>query len=409
MKIFFVTSYGFNQRMRNFEEFVMARILAKKNWQVYALAKNEIDKTEHVHEENIDIFKTAATLPGVFHIIKILFFARPDVVHIFNARNNHLGIIAALLCKLTFRPFFFSEYGLLHDHYLVTDRDNPFPLSAKLIKDGPIFSFWKIFRDLNLSANLKNYLFHFPMSHAKKIVFVSRHNIEIAQEIGLKNSIYLPYIFDDERWDTTPTTNHDKAGKLNELLTNTSMNPILFIGQLKLRKGWDVILETLPHIDNRLNVKLIFITSSVGDQEPPELTAKIDTLGIRNQIIFLGRVTDENLKAAYESAKLVVVPSRYEGFGLAVTEAWAMKKPVVASDVAAINEHCVDGENCLLVKPEHPKDLALAIEKILLNDKLALRLVMGGNKSFQELQSEPAINKWLELYFAEIREKTNNL
>ncbi|MBI5221641.1 MAG: glycosyltransferase family 4 protein [Candidatus Magasanikbacteria bacterium] len=404
-----MTSYGFNSRMRNFEEFIVARILAKKNWQVYALAKNEVDKTEHVYEENIDIFKTVAILPGIFHIIKILLFVRPNVVHIFNARNNHLGIIAALLCKLAFKPFLFSEYGLLHDHYLVTDRDNPFPLSEKLIKDGPIFSFWKTFRDPHLSANLKNYFFHFPLSHAKKIVFVSKHNIEIAEKIGLKNSAYLPYIFDDERWGAMSTIDHEKTGKLGELLANTSSNPILFIGQLKLRKGWDIILEALPYINNGLKVKLIFITSSADDQEPPELTVKIDTLGIRDKVIFLGRATGKDLKTAYESSKLVVVPSRYEGFGLAVTEAWAIKKPVVASDVIAINEHCVNEENCLLVKPEDPKSLAQAIEKILLNDQLALRLVSGGSKSFQELQSEPMINQWLEFYSAAIREKTSSL
>lgn len=396
MRILVITSYGFNARMRNFIEFIVARLLAKNNWEVFALARPDMQKTESYVINGIKVFKTPYFLPGIMHIIKILFAKRPDIIHIFNPRNNRFGFAAAILAKIFRIPLVFTEYGLLHDHYLVSDRDNPFPISLKLRKDGPIFKFLKIFRDKNIIKNFKNYLFHCPMSRADKILFISKHNIEIAKILGFKNIIYLPHIFDDERWKTQDISTANKSEKLKILEKNKDKNLILFIGQIKLRKGWDVILETISYIDKNLNPELIFISPT--EKETEEVSQKIDALKIRNKIIFLGKVEGEELKKIYEMSKLVVVPSRYEGFGLAVIEAWEMKKPVVASDVVAINEHVRDGYNGLLVPPENSKLLAQAIEKIIKDEKLCDDLIQGGNETLIKLKSVEARNQWINFY-----------
>ena len=396
MRILIVTSYGFNPRMRNFIEFIVARLLAKNGWEVFALARPDMQKTESYITNGIKVFKTPYFLLGIMHIIKILFMKRPDIIHIFNPRNNRFGFAAAMLAKIFRIPLVFTEYGLLHDHYLVSDRDNPFPLSLKLNKNGPIFKFLKIFRNKNIIKNLKNYLFHCPMVKADKILFISKHNIEVAEILGFKNIAYLPHIFDDERWETQDLSIINKSEKLKILDKNKNKNLILFIGQIKLRKGWDVILEAMPYIDKNLNPKLIFI--SPIEKETEEVSRKIDALIIRDEIVFLGKVEGEELKKIYEMSKLVVVPSRYEGFGLAVIEAWEMKKPVVASDVVAINEHVKNGYNGLLVPPGNPKLLAQAIEKVIKDEKLCANLIQGGNESLSKLKSPELINLWISFY-----------
>lgn len=397
MMILIITSYGFNNRMRNFFEFIISRILAKNNWKVFAMSKAENGKTESFISDGIKIFSTANPLAGLLHLLKILLFKKPDIIHIFNQRNNPLGIIAAIINKIFQIPLVFTEYGLLHDHYLVSDRDNPFPISSKFNQNGAILSFGKIFRDKNIKANIKNYLFHSPVAKADKIVFVSKHNIELAEKMGLKNIFYLPYIFDDSRWNTKKSPIIKKTDKLTILEKNKNGNAILFIGQMKLRKGWDTILEAMPHIDKNLNPKLIFATSSF-DSEPQELSLKIDKLNIRNNFIFLGKPKNEELKYAYEISKLVAMPSRYEGFGLPAIEAWEMQKPIVATDVIATNEHIRNGYNGLLVPPENPKALAEAIEKLLKDDKLREKLIENGAKSLSDLKSEKIKNQWLEFY-----------
>lgn len=398
MRILIATSYGFNARMRNFIEFTVARLLANNGWHVTAFAESERKGDDFYTTDQIKVFKISNIFKNFFALVKKFLFEKPNVVHVFNMRNNHTGIVVCILCKIFRVPCVFTEYGLLHDHYLVTDRDNPYPLEKKLIKNGPIFNFFKIFRNFKIKINFRNYAFHFVLNHANEIVFISKHNLEIAKLLGFKNLRYLPHIFDESRWaEGDEITEKNEKVETVKNLKGHSYNLILFIGQIKLRKGWDIILEAMRLLDKNLNAKLIFITAT-SDLEPPELKEKIDGLGVRDNVIFLGKVDGPPLKEIYELAKVVVVPSRYEGFGLAVTEAWEMKKPVIASDVPAINEHLVNKTNGLSVLPEDPASLAQAIEITLKDPALRQKITEGGLNTLGKLKSAESQNQWLDFY-----------
>ena len=126
MKILIVTSYGFNLRMRNFIEFIVARLLSQKGWRVTAVAESEQNKKEHFQTDgNISVLKNPSKISIFIFLLKKFIWDRPDIVHVFNMRNNHQGILAAVFSKIFLVPLVFTEYGLLHDHYLITDRDNP--------------------------------------------------------------------------------------------------------------------------------------------------------------------------------------------------------------------------------------------------------------------------------------------
>ena len=397
MKILIATSYGFNLRMRNFIEFIVARLLSQKGWQVTAVAEPEQNKKEYFRTDgNISVFKNPSKISIFIFLLKKFIWDRPDIVHVFNMRNNRQGILAAIFSKIFRVPLVFTEYGLLHDHYLITDRDNPYPLNEKLIIDGPILSFLKIFKNRQIKNNLKNYLFHFGLARADSIIFISKHNLEIAEKLGLRNAIYLPHLFDNQRWPDQDKTALEE-GKRTQMESNKGKNFILFIGQLKLRKGWDIMLEATKNIDDKLNICLLFVTASANKEEK-ELGQKIDALGIRDKIIFLGKVDGYALKEVYEKSAVIVVPSLYEGFGLAVTEAWEMKKPVIASDVPAINEHLINEVNGLSVPPGDPISLALAIEKIFKNPDLRQKITKGGLNTLEKLKSQETQNQWLDFY-----------
>jgi len=71
---------------------------------------------------------------------------------------------------------------------------------------------------------------------------------------------------------------------------------------------------------------------------------------------YLGRVTDEELKALYMTAGCFVLPSRYEGFGLPAVEAMACGCPVVAADIPSLRESC--GDAALYCNPYAAEDIA---------------------------------------------------
>jgi glycosyltransferase involved in cell wall biosynthesis len=77
----------------------------------------------------------------------------------------------------------------------------------------------------------------------------------------------------------------------------------------------------------------------------------------------LGRVSDEHLARLYRGAAAVVYPSRFEGFGMPVTEAMASGAPVVASSHPSLDEAC--GDAAVRADPEDAKALAAAIREAL--------------------------------------------
>jgi len=90
---------------------------------------------------------------------------------------------------------------------------------------------------------------------------------------------------------------------------------------------------------------------------------------------FLGRTTDEELKALYENAACFVFPSKYEGFGIPPLEAMACGCPVVASSAPSIPEIC--GDAALYANSERASEFANQVLKCLhtpgVRDKLADR------------------------------------
>lgn len=82
----------------------------------------------------------------------------------------------------------------------------------------------------------------------------------------------------------------------------------------------------------------------------------------------LGYVTDEELRALYDSASCFVFPSFYEGFGFPALEAMACGCPVVASRAASIPEVCQDA--ALYCDPHSPADIADKIRQVMSDGEL---------------------------------------
>ena len=125
---------------------------------------------------------------------------------------------------------------------------------------------------------------------------------------------------------------------------------------MKLRKGWDVLLRALAEPEAP---DLPFVVVSPSSTQPPDnfLDLAAD-LGVVDRVTYMGRAANQSLAELYRRCEVVVVPSRYEGFGLVPLEAFEAGKPVVASDVPALNEYLADGVNARLVASNDPLELA---------------------------------------------------
>jgi glycosyltransferase involved in cell wall biosynthesis len=129
------------------------------------------------------------------------------------------------------------------------------------------------------------------------------------------------------------------------------------IARLTRQKGLDTLLEAL-----RLSAIPGLRLALVGrGEEEASLRALAAARGIGDRVVFAGFVADPS--AAFAAADAVVLPSRWEGFGLAALEAMAAGRPVIASEAGALPE--VLGETGLLVPPGDAKAWAAALAGML--------------------------------------------
>jgi glycosyltransferase involved in cell wall biosynthesis len=128
---------------------------------------------------------------------------------------------------------------------------------------------------------------------------------------------------------------------------------ILTVATLEPRKNLGTLVEAFEQLGDTGLALAVVGGSGWGPQ--PELD--------RPGIVRLGRVDDDELARLYRGASVVVYPSRFEGFGMPITEAMASGAPVVASAHGSMDE--ASGAAAVRADPESPTAMASAIREAL--------------------------------------------
>ncbi|MEX0786673.1 MAG: glycosyltransferase family 4 protein [Dehalococcoidia bacterium] len=152
---------------------------------------------------------------------------------------------------------------------------------------------------------------------------------------------------------------------------------LLYVGNSDDRnKGSRYLLEALALLKHRTDLRLTVVDRLHAYVVP--LLAR--ELGIEDRVTLTGRLIREELVRRYNQTQLFVSPSLYEGFGLPAAEAMACGTPVLATTAGAYPEIIEDGVSGVLVPPGDAPALAAAIERILADSELQLRLGQAGRR-----------------------------
>lgn len=178
---------------------------------------------------------------------------------------------------------------------------------------------------------------------------------------------------------------------------------ILFVGRLVPQKGIDVLLQAFSiALQKYPNNSLVI----VGDGEL-ELYLKriVRNIGIPHKVSFVKWQSGSTLVRFYQKAKIVVVPSLYEPFGIVALEAMACGKPVIASKTGGLMEIIEDGINGFLIKPGDHLQLAKRIAYLLQYPEM--RHQIGKNaRARATMFSWKSIGKLTMSYYQKMRQLT---
>jgi len=212
-----------------------------------------------------------------------------------------------------------------------------------------------------------------------RVLVVSRHWQELLQaDYGVDADIVHNGV-DAARFAEDPPSGVTQA--LREKIGAGDRFVFLAVGGIEPRKGSVHLLEAMARLGPGA------VLAVVGGHSFQDYTAYRDAalaglpglgLELGRDVVLVGTVADDELRAWYHAADALAFPSLKEGWGLVVLEAMAAGLPVVATDIPVLREYLTPGVDALLVPPADPGALAGAMAGLMADADLRRRLVDAG-------------------------------
>lgn len=163
---------------------------------------------------------------------------------------------------------------------------------------------------------------------------------------------------------------------------------VLFVGRFEVRKGIDTFLSTVEQVAP-IYPDVHFIAA--GEDRP--LRPGEPPFGLQwrqthrdapwiDRVSFPGSVTDDELHRLYAHADVVVLPSRYESFGLVMVEAMMHGKPLISCDTSGIRDVVRNGVDGILVEPGDADALAASLRQLLDDPQRSQELATNGRQRY---------------------------
>lgn len=320
----------------------------KDEFEVRVICFSE-DKSNKCEEINgIKVFKAGVLLNiarqglslSYFRMLKEQIKWKPDIIH-FHYPNPFVAALLILLIPRDVKLY-------LHWHLDITKQKKiyPFikPIETKLLRRANLIAATSpIYRDASK-----------PL-----IPFLNKTQI-------LPSAIDLSKL--DLRAEDIPIIN-----KIKKYANGKKI--VFYVGRHVPHKGVGILIEAEPMIDNNC---IIYI----GGQGP--ITEEIKSKCQSKRIVFLGRLSEQEMRCYYHMADIFAFPSytKAEAFGLTLAEAMYCGAVPVTFNIpgSGVNWVCLNNKTGLEVKNLDVKAYAEAINKLLANDKLRLTLSQNGIK-----------------------------
>jgi glycosyltransferase involved in cell wall biosynthesis len=173
---------------------------------------------------------------------------------------------------------------------------------------------------------------------------------------------------------------------------------VLFVGTLEPRKNIGILLDAYERLLHRLpNVPDLVLVGGASPDAGPWLD-RIERAPLAGHVRHAGYIGHEEREQWYSGARVLVMPSLDEGFGLPVLDAMSAGIPVVASNRGALPE--VTGGAADLFEPDDAEQLAHALERLLTDDAWATSQAVAGLARAATYSWEQTANRLHDAYLS---------
>ncbi|MDO8638480.1 MAG: glycosyltransferase family 1 protein [Candidatus Daviesbacteria bacterium] len=299
-------------------------------------------------------------LPGILKKIN------PDLVHFphFNVPIFYSG------------KFVVTIHDLIHQHYPTNRATTLDPITYRLKKIG----YGKVFSN----ASQKSSKILTPSNFVKNQL-IKEWNIDV------NKIVVTPEAVDDKIFSTEKIMNQKKIDQVIDKF-KIKQPYIFYVGNAHPHKNVEGLIEAFLNL--RQSYQYLQLVLSGHDHFFWErLKKKYEN---NFNIIFTGFVFDEELQALYAGAKCFVMPSREEGFGLPILEAFAASCPVVSSSAGSLLE--VGGDAALYFDSSSQEEMVEKIQQVLNSEKLRNELIKKGQQRVKQFSWQKMAKQTMDIY-----------
>lgn len=333
MKILMVGKYfypvigGVELHMQN-----LAYELVKKGHDVEVFSSNEDFKDGKLPaEDEVEGIKIRR-FPNVFSLCKGILNSDHDVIHYHLFRKVYVDV-SIIAGKIANKPLVFTPHCVYPPQSL-------FMTIAKKVYDSGFG--------------------HLSLTLADKIIALTENDKNDIMAVGA----------DPTKIETVP--NSIRFEKFKNLVSGGLFRNeygvdkfLLYVGRIDWNKGLEHVIQAMPNL-KKLGLKFVIVGEDVGYRA--KLDELINGLGVEQDVIFTGKISEDVLFSAYSACTLFILPAFYEGLPTVVLEAMAYKKPVVATRTGGTKYVIKHGYNGFLIEYGDPANIYGVVNEALNSD-----------------------------------------
>ncbi len=308
-------------------------------------------------------------LPSIIKIRKIIKDYHIDIIHSYFSRSLYASFIGKLMGKKTCRTL-----------------SNPFISSDSRVSKS-------IFKEIYLFT--RNIL---PMIFLDKTIALSKIIDKELSSYGIFNDKII-FISTGVNVDFFNPINYNRGELRKELGLSNSDFIIGYTGRIENRQKnlLFAIRVVKKVIKNNRNIFFVLVGGSKDDYWKNRLIEESKSLGINNQIIFLGR--RENIASILKDFDVFLMTSFYEGMPGSLMEAMSMELPCVTSNAHAFQEIIKTEQNGFLCDLESPKEFSNCLNRLKKESKLRKTIGLKARRTvIENYNFQNRVDQTIKLY-----------
>lgn len=178
---------------------------------------------------------------------------------------------------------------------------------------------------------------------------------------------------------------------------------VLYVGRVDPEKSIGEVVVAFKEVLQKRPDALLVIVGDGTDRK--HLVDLVQSLEIKDQVRFLGRVMPPDLMKIYQMATLFATASTTETQGIVLIEAAATGLPLVAVDAGAVRELCQNRRNGALCRPRDPMQMSRAMLRIINDEDLRRNYIEGSLEIAKKHDLNRTLQRFEEIYQEAIRLK----